>query len=54
VSTRRMPSTVASTVAPSNSRANIAGRDERVESGGSAVEPLGLRSEDEVFNRRPQ
>jgi hypothetical protein len=26
----------------------------RVEGGGSAVTPLGLRSEDEVFNRRPQ
>jgi hypothetical protein len=46
--------TVASAVASSISRANIAGRDERVEGGGSAVAPLGLRSEDEVFNRRPQ
>ena len=45
---------VASTVAASNSIADIAGRDERVESGGSAVERLGQRSEVEVFNRRPQ
>jgi hypothetical protein len=46
--------TVASTVASSISRANIVGRDERVESDGSAVAALGVRSEDEVFNRRPQ